>query len=309
MAIDNSFIEFLKTCAQQPDLSEFTPVQNRERFKANTNVVYSEALARIKTEDKEIKANDHAIPIRHYYLSEKKAPCLIWFHGGGFVMGSIAGYDLICRKIANAANISVISVDYRLAPEHKFPAAIEDAYMVVHEVIQNAELFNVDKNNIYVGGASVGATLATVTCLIMRDQGHTGTIKHQLLMMPVINDDFSTHSYQLYGENYFLTKKSMQYFMNHYINNESDLLNPYCLPGKAKNLQSLPPAMIVTAECDPLRDAGEQYATRLKNEGNQVDYYNYPGLFHGFTSMIPSNAFAEKSFDKIITDFARVIIK
>lgn len=304
MPIDKSFKDFLAVCAEQPDMSEFSPAENRQRMLAMAKKPnYDKELASIVTKDKGILINNQELAIRIYHPAQQNQGCLIWFHGGGFVFGNLDSSDLICRKIVAKSHLIIISVDYRLAPENKFPAAVDDAYEVTQWVMKNAKELAIEPNKIFIGGVSAGATLAAVTCLMMRDKGFSSVIKHQFLMMPMIDNNFKTKSYEMYGKDYFLTEKSIRYFLNHYVKNEIDWLNPYCLPGKAQYLQDLPPAMVVTLECDPLHDEGEAYANRLKEEGNQVDYHCSPGLFHGFMLQVLSNPFAENSLNQILTAY------
>lgn len=308
MPIDKSFVDFLTATTEQPDICEFSPNENRLRMKEMyKKPSYDKELASIITIDKNILINNKELPIRIYNSAQKNRACLIWFHGGGFVFGNLDSSDLLCRKIAAKSNLTIVSVDYRLAPENKFPAAVEDAYEATNWALKNASELNIDADKILIGGASAGATLAAVACLMMRDKGFSGAIKHQLLMMPMIDNNFKNKSYEMYGKDYFLTTESIKYFLNHYVKNEIDLLNPYCLPGKAQNFHNLPPAMIITLECDPLRDEGEDYSNRLINEGNKVEHHCYSGLFHGFISQVLNNHFAENAVDEMVTSYVNNI--
>lgn len=308
MPIDKSFEGFLTSVAKQPDICDRTPTENRIHMKeVFAKPQYNQALASIMTFDKNILLDTRELGIRIYHSKQKNSACLVWFHGGGFVFGSLDSSDYICRKIALETNLTIVSVDYRLAPENKFPCATDDAYFSTNWVIENAKYLEIDPGKILIGGSSAGATLAAVTCLKMRDNGLESSILHQFLMLPMTDNDFKSKSYQMYGENYFLTTKSIKYFLNHYVKTESDLLDPYCLPGKAQNLKNLPKAFVITAECDPLRDEGEHFAHRLKEAGNNVEYQCIAGIFHGFMSQAQSNPFAENSVNKMVASYAKNI--
>lgn len=175
----------------------------------------------------------------------------------------------------------VVSVDYRLAPEHKFPAAAEDSYAAAKWAAENAASIGVDPSRIAVGGDSAGGNLAAVVALMARDK-HEISIAYQMLIYPVTNHSYATESYTENADGYLLTKDSMEWFWNHYLRNEEDGKNPYASPLQAKDLSGLPPALVLTGEFDPLRDEGEAYAERLKEAGVPVEAKRYDGMIHGF---------------------------
>lgn len=225
------------------------------------------------------------IPVRVYRPSlATDLPALMFFHGGGFVLCNLDTHDRTCRSLANASGCVVVSVDYRLAPEHKFPAAAEDAYNATRYVAEHANEFGIDPRRLAVGGDSAGGTLATVVALMARDRGGPA-LKFQLLVYPVT--DFTEHGTQSqrdYGKGYFLDDELMDWFADQYFATEADRHLPYGSPLKA-DLRDLPPAMVMTAECDPLRDQGEAYAEKLRRAGVSVELKRYDGMIHPFLSL------------------------
>ena len=234
-----------------------------------------------KVGDRLIPGSDCQIPIRVYSPEGGGPfPVLVYFHGGGFWMGSIATEDSACRLLTNAAGCVVVSVEYRLAPEHKFPAAVEDGYAATRWVAQNADNLGVDAARIAVGGASAGGNVAAVVALMARDRG-TPRLVYQLLLYPVTNFAFDTPSYRENADGYMLTKDAMVWCWGLYLPTEADGDNPYASPLRAQDLRGLPPALVVTAEYDPLRDEGETYAARLRQAGIPAVCKRYDGMIHG----------------------------
>jgi acetyl esterase len=226
------------------------------------------------------------IPVRVYRPAlAQDLPALMFFHGGGFVICNLDSHDRACRSLANASGCVVVSVDYRLAPEHKFPAAAEDAYAATRYVAEHAAEFGIDPNRIAVGGDSAGGNLATVVALMARDRGGPA-LKFQLLIYPVT--DFTEHATQSereYGQGHFLDLALMDWFADQYFASESDRHLPYGSPIKASDVRGLPPAMVITCECDPLRDQGEAYADKLRAAGVAVELKRYEGMIHPFVSL------------------------
>ncbi|MCL1472423.1 alpha/beta hydrolase [Argonema antarcticum] len=225
------------------------------------------------------------IAIRIYTPHGKKAlPVLVFFHGGGWVLGDLDVADSTCRSLAKDAGCVVVSVDYRLAPEHKFPAAVEDAYAATVWVANNAGAINADVTRIAVAGDSAGGNLAAAVALMARDREEP-VLAYQVLIYPVTQYAFDTESYREYTEGCGLTKEEMIWFWHHYLANTADGENPYASPLLAENLSQLPPALIITAECDVLRDEALAYATRLRSAGVSVYLKQYDGMIHGFVGM------------------------
>jgi acetyl esterase len=244
-----------------------------------------EAVARV--ENRTVPGPRGDVPVR-VYTPEGRAPfpVLVYFHGGGWVIGNLETHDGLCRHLANAARCVVVSVDYRLAPEHPFPASGEDAYAATRWVAVNAAAIGGDAKRIAVGGDSAGGNLSAVVSLMARDRGGP-PIVFQLLVYPATDLPSANTSYRENAEGYFLTAKSMHWFFAHYCGANPDASDPYLCPLRAKNLGGLPPALVVTAEFDPLRDEGEAYAARLREAGVRTKLTRYPGMIHGFFGMGP----------------------
>jgi acetyl esterase len=239
-----------------------------------------EPVARV--EDLGIPGLGGDIPVRVYTPDgEGPFPLYVHFHGGGWVLGDLDSQDADCRVIANAAACVVVSVNYRHAPEHKFPTAAEDAYRATAWVADNASRVNGDAARLAVGGMSAGGNLAAVVALMSRDRGGP-SITYQVLIVPVTNYAFDTRSYQENGEEYVLTTEVMQWFWAHYLSTPADGANPYASPLRAPDLRGLPPAFVMTAEYDPLRDEGHAYAERLREAGVDVSYQCNEGMLHMF---------------------------
>ena len=223
------------------------------------------------------------IPVRIYTpapMSGGTRPVLVWFHGGGWVLGSLDGSDFACRMMTNAAQCVVVSVDYRLAPEAKFPAAADDCFAVTQWVHDHATEIGADAHRIAVGGDSAGGNLAAVVAQMAKAAGGPA-LSYQVLIYPVTSHDYGTASYRDNAEGYLLTKDSMVWFWDHYLRNADDSNDPKASPLRAADLAGLPPALVVTAEFDPLRDEGEAYAQRLAGAGVPTEYQRLDGQIHG----------------------------
>ena len=226
--------------------------------------------------------NDAKIPVRVYVPKMRTdLPVLVYYHGGGWVVGDLDTPDWICRSIASLAGCLVFSVDYRLAPENKFPTPVEDCYWAAKWVRETGFEQYVDPKRMAVGGDSAGGNLAAAVCLMARDRGGP-RISFQLLICPVMNHAFDTESYRKYADGYMLTMKDMEWFWNHYLRDRRDGQNPYASPLLGE-LQSLPPALVMTAEFDPLRDEGEAYAERLRRAGVAARTVRYDSMPHTWT--------------------------
>ncbi len=241
-----------------------------------------------QVENREIPGPAGSIPIRIYTPEgEGPLPLLVYFHGGGWVVCNLETHDALCRRLANEGSCIVVSVDYRLAPEHKFPAAVEDCYAATQWVANNASALNGDPTRIAVGGDSAGGNLAAVVTLLARDQGGPSLL-FQLLIYPVTDYHTpGTPSYQENAEGYYLTREDMFWFWDLYLNNEAEARHPHASPLLAESLQGLPPALVITAEYDVLRDEGERYAQRLQGAGVPVVLKRYDSMIHGFFDIGP----------------------
>ena len=211
-------------------------------------------------------------------------PVLVYLHGGGWVIGDLEAYDATCRALTNAAGCLVVAMEYRLAPEHKFPAAPEDCYAAACWVAANAAAIGGDPRRIAIGGDSAGGNLTAVVAQMARDRGGPALV-YQLLVYPVTNYGYDTASYRENADGYLLTRDAMVWFWNHYLRSAADGNNPLASPLRANDLRGLPPAMVLTAEFDPLRDEGEAYAIRLQEAGVPVTLKRYAGTIHGFFSL------------------------
>lgn len=223
------------------------------------------------------------IPVRVYYPSTaEKLPALVWFHGGGWVFGDLDTADDNCKNLAKGAGIIVVSVDYRLAPEHKYPAAMDDAYLATDWVKKHGAEIGIDTNNIAVGGDSAGGNLAAAVCLRARAEKGPN-IDFQLLVYPVTDaSNFDRASEQNFKEGYLLSVQDMDYFRTAYANSASDYSLPYFSPLLAEDHSQLPPAFVITAGFDPLKSEGKAYANKLDAAGTKVTYKNYDGTIHAF---------------------------
>jgi acetyl esterase len=224
------------------------------------------------------------VPVRIYSPAGTELgplPALVWFHGGGWVLGSLDSADFVCRGIANRAGCRVISAEYRLAPEARFPAAVDDCFAVTRWIADHAADLHVNPNRIAVGGDSSGGNLATVVAQLARDSGGP-SLAFQVLVYPITNHDFDTRSYRDYGDGYFLTKDAMVWFWTHYLGESGDGRSPLASPLRAATLAGLPPAIVVTAEFDILRDEVEAYAARLRADDVPVELLHYDSQIHGF---------------------------
>jgi len=208
-------------------------------------------------------------------------PLLVYFHGGGWVIGNLEAYDATCRALTNAARCVVAAMEYRLAPEHKFPTAPEDCYAATQWVAAHATAIGGDPARLALGGDSAGGNLTAVVAQMVRDRGGP-VLCYQLLVYPVTDHNYDTASYRENAEGYLLTRDAMVWFWNHYLRSPADGSNPMASPLRADNLRGLPPAMVITAEFDPLRDEGEAYAARLQEAGVPVTLKRYDGMIHGF---------------------------
>ncbi len=288
------------SAAGGPPMEEMTPQEIRADRAAKAAAIAElsgpiQEVARV--EDRTVPGPAQPIPIRVYWPAAgkrsdgavapdaaKTLPALVYYHGGGWVFGTLDSVDRSCRALANASGCVLISVDYRLAPEHKFPAAVEDADSVLRFVAEHPGEFDADPNRIAVGGDSAGGNLAAVACLMARDRGGP-KVAFQLLVYPVTDYDDSRPSLQEFAQGYFLTKPMMDYFWRHYLDRPEDGRHPHASPMRAQSLAGLPPALVITAECDPIRDQGEAYAQRLRESGVPVSTQRYAGAIHAFFNL------------------------
>jgi acetyl esterase len=239
-------------------------------------------------EDITIPGPASTLKLRSYRPIQSKAkdilPALVYYHGGGCVIGDLDTHDVLCRELSNLANIAVLSVDYRLAPENPFPAAADDCIAATQWIHQHASQLNIDANRIAVGGDSAGGNLAAVVCIALRDAKEFKPA-FQLLIYPMTDARAQTPSMTSNGQGYLLTKDAVAYYHNHYIPNHADRLDWKASPLLAKDLSKLPPALVITAGYDPLRDEGLYYADQLSTAGVPTQYICFERQIHGFILM------------------------
>ncbi|MDH6258904.1 alpha/beta hydrolase [Bradyrhizobium sp. BR13661] len=236
-----------------------------------------------------IPAPHGAIPARIYvpkqsHLKDGLAPALVFFHGGGWVIGDLDSHDVVCRQLAVAGALIVIAIDYRLAPEHKFPAATDDAIAATKWIAAHARELGIDAARLSIGGDSAGGNLAAVVALAARD-GDGPEIAGQVLIYPAVDFAMMHGSHSEPETSVLLTHSVIRWFRDHYLNGTADIHDWRASPARAESLAGLPPAYVLTAGADPLRDEGDDYAARLKQAGVGVTYRHFPGQFHGFFTM------------------------
>ncbi|RZM78016.1 alpha/beta hydrolase [Leptolyngbya iicbica LK] len=260
-------------------------IQQRNAAKLNGLLAWyflGEKLSLSRVVDRTCTGRHGSIPVRLYYPSpEPNLPLIVFFHGGGWVTGSLETHDRVCRRIAQATMALVVSVDYRLAPWHKFPLPLEDCYDAVQWAATNAAELGADADRLIVMGDSAGGNLAAAVALMARDQSGP-KIHRQVLIYPAVDGTLSSPSHQRYTDAPLLSRTGIHYFRDQYQRSPQDIHNAYFSPLLADDLSHLPPAFILTAEYDPLRDEGEQFAQRLTAAGVPVRYQDYPGMVHAF---------------------------
>jgi len=235
-------------------------------------------------DDKEISWNGLSIPIRIYHMNlTNRLPVVLYFHGGGWVLGSLDSQDALCRLIASRHECVVISVGYRLAPEHRYPAAIEDCLAVLEWTTSKAEVSNWDTTQIVLAGDSAGGNLAPVVSKLFRKKKLAGKIIHQILIYPVTDlSQFNTQSYQSYSTGYCLDKKEMMWFRKLYLTNENESSNPYVSPLLETDFQGYNQTTVITAGFDVLRDEGMKFYAKLCDNGVKTELINFDSLTHSF---------------------------
>ncbi len=267
-----------------PDVTQYTGGELREAIRSRRGPL--ERLPDMAVaEDVSIDGPGGPLPLRvfvpHGDATDTARPLIVYAHGGGFVFCDLDTHDEFCRATAESVGAVVVSVDYRLAPEHRAPAALDDMYAAVCWAHEHAARYGADPARIAVAGDSAGGNLAATVSIAARDRGGP-PLAGQVLLYPVIDDDFGTESYRLYGEGYYNSEKAMRWYWEQYAPSEADRSSPYVVPTRAESLAGLPPAVVVTAELDPPCVSGERYADALAAAGVPVTARRFDGLFHGF---------------------------
>jgi acetyl esterase len=275
--------------AGRPPYETVSPAEARELYLKGRVVSNPEPPELKSVKPLAIPAPQGSIPARVYTPTRLReanglAPCLVFFHGGGWVIGDLDSHDVVCRKLADEGQLIVISVDYRLAPEHKFPAAVDDAITATTWIAENSRQLGIDPARLSVGGDSAGGNLAAVVAISARD-GNGPAIAGQVLIYPAIDFALTHPSHSEPETSILLTHSVIRWFRDHYLNGTADVHDWRASPARANTLIGLPPAYVLTAGADPLRDEGDEYAKRLKEAGIPVTYRSFPGQFHGFFTM------------------------
>lgn len=300
MPLHPQAVKFLDTYARlnQPPL-ETTPVaESRALLLAGTGIFPNwPELASI--EDVTIPGPGGPLLLRIYRpLQPVNRGACLYFHGGGWVLNSVYTHDDFVRRLTDAAGCACVSVEYRLAPEHHYPAAVEDAYAALKWVEAHAAQYDVDPHRLAVAGDSAGGNLAAAVCLVTRDCAGP-PIRQQVLAYPITDCDFTRPSYAENADGYFLTTSQMKWFWDQYCPNVARRTEPYASPLRATSLAGLPPAYIFTAEFDPLRDEGEAYATALQAAGVPVEFRRFDGMIHAFLRRVTTFDAAREALQDI----------
>jgi acetyl esterase len=266
-----------------PATHTLSPHQARAGMRAQVPLVSGPLADLARVDDREIPGRVAPIPVRIYTpLGAGPFAGIVYFHGGGFVLGDLDTHDPLCRQIAARTGAIVCAVDYRLAPEHPFPGAVEDAESAGRWFLAQAESLGADPQRLFVMGDSAGGTLATVTARALRDQ-RSPAVRGQVLLYPITDHvEAGSPSYAAFAEGYGLTREDMRWFLKHYLADPADGTDPRVCPLRMPTLRGLPPTFVMTAEYDVLRDEGERYVERLREDGVDVTFERADGLHHGF---------------------------
>jgi acetyl esterase len=287
--------------ANRPAFETLTAVQARQQMREIRALLKQSVPDVAEVRDLKATGPHGDIPVRLYRAKAAKPgdaqPALVFFHGGGWVFGDIETHDNLCRSLANSGDCTVLSIDYRLAPEHKFPVAADDCWAAFIWAHANAAKLAVDPARLAVGGDSAGGNLAAVVCMLAQ-RGGGPRIRCQILLYPTVDLAMNTDSFKQLGTGYNLTAAAMEWFRGLYLNNASEVTDWRASPLLATNIAGLPPAYITVAGCDPLHDEGVAFAKLLERNGVPVTFRDFPGQMHGFASM---SGFLKAS-DEVIAD-------
>ena len=286
-------IEAMRRAGLKP-IEGQSPDEARRQMEETARSRKAEPLPVGRVEDRDIPGPAGKIRIRLYWPEAGGAqagtalPAIAYYHGGGHVIGSLDTHDLIARNLCHGVGALVVSVDYRMGPEHKFPAAVEDSFAALEWLHANAASLGADPERLGVHGDSAGGNLAAVVALMARDRGGP-MLRLQSLVYPVADYTLSAPSYEAYAEGYgLLTRAAMQWFQRHYLRRPEDAGDWRASPIRAPDLAGVAPAIVVTAECDVLHDDGANYAQALRRAGVPVEYREFPGMIHAFFGMVPA---------------------
>ncbi|MFT5421870.1 MAG: acetyl esterase [Candidatus Endobugula sp.] len=279
------FLDQVKTLAN-PSLHTLGAIKAREAFAERPALLAPEWVPMAAVVNRTIDTPDISIPVRIYTPIESTdlLPVFIFYHGGGMVIGTLDSYDTLCRQLASQSGCIVVSVDYRLAPEHKFPAAVDDAFAALVWTLAQAHSFGGDHSTIAIGGDSAGGSLAAVVAIMARD-APLPAIKFQLLIYPATAPHADSASHLAFANGFFLERETVLWFHHCYLRADKDREDFRYAPLIANTLRELPPALVIVATYDTLRDEGVAYAERLQASGVTVELQEYDGMFHPFVSL------------------------
>jgi acetyl esterase/lipase len=311
MPLDPQARKFLDMIAAggAQDIAHMSPREMRLGFYRLNQLVGANDEPIGRTENRTLTGPAGPLPVRIYTplgTAGDALPGLIYFHGGGGVFGSIETHDGLCRMLANASGCRVLSVEYRLAPEHAFPAAFEDSYAAVIEVFEHAAAFGLRANRIAVGGDSAGAALAAAVCQRAREENGP-SIALQLLLCPALDIGAESESRRAFAEGYFLDKATIDWALKHYCPQTLDPADPRLSPLRAADVSCQPPAHVHTAEFDPLLSEGRAYADRLECAGVEITYTCHAGMIHHFYGMADAIPYARVAVEAIGADIKKAL--
>ncbi|MDI1447543.1 alpha/beta hydrolase [Polyangium sp. 6x1] len=282
-----ALIDFMERSGMPP-AHTLSPADARRVYRERRAFTQPEPPAVAEVRELDAEAPHGKIPLRLYRpagtTTDTALPVLVYYHGGGWTIGDLDTHDTLCRSLANGAGCAVVSVDYRLGPEHRFPAAVDDSLAAAYWVQRNAAALGIDGTRIAVGGDSAGGNLAAVVALAARDAGDLG-ITFQLLIYPATDMRRLAPSHTTNGQGYVLTRDSITYYHDHYIDDPAHDIDWRASPLLHSDHKNLPPALVLTAGYDPLRDEGLQYAERLTAAGSKASYVCFDRQIHGFVPM------------------------
>lgn len=271
-----------------PSYHTLSPAEARAFYKERRFFTQPDPEPVARVENLSVPSSGSDIGVRWYRPQSASPdavlPALVYYHGGGHTIGDLDTHDSLCRQLCNLAGWAVLSVDYRLGPEHRFPAAVDDSYAALNWIVDHATSLMIDAGKIAVGGDSAGGNLAAVMALMSRDRKGP-QLAYQLLIYPVTDFRFQTASHKTLGENYLLTRDVIDYFTDCYLGPDANRLDWRISPALAADHRNLPPALVITAGYDPLCDEGRAYAELLQRAGNRIEYLDYAGQIHGFITM------------------------
>lgn len=292
--------------AGRPPFEQLTPAEAREAYMKSRAILQPEPEPVAEARDLAAPGPHGPIPLRLYRPQGGAAPLpgLIYYHGGGWLLGGLDSHDVICRRFANAARCVVVSVDYRMAPEHKFPAAVDDCAAATGWAIGQAAALGMDPARVAVGGDSAGGNLAAVMALMARD-GALPRLAYQLLIYPATDMTMTTVSSQTVGPGVPLTSATMKWFIDHYMRGPEDMIDWRASPIRAASVAGTAPALVLTAAADPLRDEGIAYAARLEREGVRTTAIHLTDQIHGFLSMGKVIRAADTAIDMMAASLRR----